>query len=395
MKYTNLGQSEKAADSYLKAIESRADYFEAHYNLGVTYGALGMYQKAIDSYKRAIRINPDFEEAYRNLGVASGQLGRWQDAVEFCKKALKIKPDDGEVYTTLGLACSMLGISSEAMEAYKQSIKINPNDGDAYYSLGNFYLKLERYDEAVEAYRQATRAKPHDAEAYLNLGITYTSLKRYQEAIEALRHSVGINPAIHEARYTLGLVYLTIGDSVSARHEYVTLRALDQNLANKLFEMIDKAELSTNNKVEAAKTNVITSLVTPASTIWGPSSEGSEGSHALVYVYRTAGWTGRALEPSVLLDDVELVTMDNKRFFSVWVAPGEHWFDAGRGVTQSCEQPLRGQFRAGMVYFLRVELFFGTCFGMKATNPDVAQKDITELKVLNPSNVRHNAVRLR
>jgi hypothetical protein len=69
--------------------------------------------------------------------------------------------------------------------------------------------------------------------------------------------------------------------------------------------------------------------------------------------------------------------------------------DVGGGATQSCQQPLSGDFQAGMVYFLRIDLFSTTCFFVKSINPDVARLAVMKLKPLNTSNVRHSAVRLQ
>ncbi len=125
----------------------------------------------------------------------------------------------------------------------------------------------------------------------------------------------------------------------------------------------------------------------------GPDDNGALETHALVLVYRDAGWFGRALEPRVTLDDVELAAMDNKRYFGVWITPGVHSFEAGGGMTQSCQQPLTGEFQVGLVYSVRID-YYKTCFFARAVNPEVAEQDIKKLKPLNPSNIRHRAVKL-
>jgi hypothetical protein len=127
----------------------------------------------------------------------------------------------------------------------------------------------------------------------------------------------------------------------------------------------------------------------------GPEVTGDSTRHALVYVYRDSGFAGRVWDPPVTLDDVELVRMDNKRFFSVWVSPGTHSLDAGGGSTNSCHSPASGELEPGMVYYLRLELVGMACFTLRPVNPDVARQAVAKLKPLNQSNVRHPAVQLR
>jgi uncharacterized protein DUF2846 len=133
---------------------------------------------------------------------------------------------------------------------------------------------------------------------------------------------------------------------------------------------------------------------TPAAL--GPVAVGDEAKHALIYFYRDAGWAGRALEPRVLLDDVELVKMDNKRYFSVWVEPGQHSLSAGGGWTQSCRPPLRSAFEPGMVYFVKIQLMFNSCyFTLPIPDHAAAKTEMSKLKPLNTENFRHPAVRVQ
>jgi trypsin-like peptidase/uncharacterized protein DUF2846 len=132
----------------------------------------------------------------------------------------------------------------------------------------------------------------------------------------------------------------------------------------------------------------------PARPILGPSEDGVPDTHALLYVYRDSGFAGRVWDPPVTVDDVEVVRMDNKRYFSVWVVSGRHAVDAGGGSTQSCYRPVDNTFEAGHIYYLRMDIVGPSCWALRTLNPEVAERDIVTLKPLNPSNVHHKAVRL-
>ena len=90
--------------------------------------------------------------------------------------------------------------------SFSHAIEVTQNNDFAYYNLGVAYGSLGRYQDAIEAYKQAIRIKPDDAEAHNNLGITY----------------------------------LTTGDKGSALEEYKILKTLNAELANKLFNFINK-----------------------------------------------------------------------------------------------------------------------------------------------------------
>ena len=62
--------AKKGLEDAKEEVRKNPDDPEAHYNLGLAYGANGMGKKAIKSYKQAIRIDPDYAVAHCGLGIA-------------------------------------------------------------------------------------------------------------------------------------------------------------------------------------------------------------------------------------------------------------------------------------------------------------------------------------
>jgi len=63
---------------------------------------------------------------------------------------------------------------------------------------------------------------------------------KYKEGIKALKQVIELKPNWARAHYHLGVAYLKIGKEDSALEQYKTLKGLDQNYANKLFNEIYK-----------------------------------------------------------------------------------------------------------------------------------------------------------
>jgi len=227
-----------ALTCFQKATEKNPQEADVWFYLGYCYDNLGRYQDAIETYKQSIRIKPDSAEAHNNLGVAYHSLGRYQDAVEAYKQAIRIKPDLADAHYNLGVAYDRLGRYQDAIEVFKQAIRIKPDFAEAHCYLGNAYNRLGRYQDAIEAYKQAIRINPDYAEAHYNLGCAYFHLDRYPDAIEAFKQTIRIKPDYAEPHYNLGITYLLIGDKGSALDEYKILKSLDEELANKLFNLI-------------------------------------------------------------------------------------------------------------------------------------------------------------
>jgi S1-C subfamily serine protease/cytochrome c-type biogenesis protein CcmH/NrfG len=182
---------------------------EALYSTGFGFLWAGDYEKALLYFERAVKENPRYAEAYFLIGYCNVYLRHYPEAIEVFKQAIRINPDLTEpqkqsLYYCLGYAYGELGHYPEAIEVFKQAIRINPNYAKAHYSLGVAYCELGRYNEAIEVFKQAIRINPDDAKAHCNLGVAY----------------------------------LNLGDSSSALKEYKILKDLDDEAANRLFNLI-------------------------------------------------------------------------------------------------------------------------------------------------------------
>ena len=200
------GRTEEAIEHYLQALRSNPGYALAHNNLSNAYYESGMHKEAIGSYKQAIRINPDYAEAYLNLGNAYYESGMHKEAIDAFKHVIRINPDDAEAHNYLGVAYKDSGKYKEAIEAYKQSLRINPDDVQTHY----------------------------------NLGVAYGALGKYKEAAEAFQQAIEIDPDYAEAHYNLGYAYVLSNDRDSALEQYKILKNFDSELANRLFNEINK-----------------------------------------------------------------------------------------------------------------------------------------------------------
>ena len=89
-----------------------------------------------------------------------------------------------------------------------------------------------------------------------------------------------------------------------------------------------------------------------------PMQTPSAQAKASVYVYRYKQFVGSALAPSVYCDDIQLARMENGRYFTVRLDPGQHTFrsnDAQSGVALDV--------KAGQEYFIRVDIATGMLKG--------------------------------
>lgn len=115
-----------------------------------------------------------------------------------------------------------------------------------------------------------------------------------------------------------------------------------------------------------------------------PGSANAE--EATVFIYRPNKILGKALEPSVFVDETELARMDNGRYFAIKVKPGKHIIrmtDDKKGYALD--------MGPGQKYFFRIGIEAGMFKGhgkITLDEPDRAIAEIKKLKFLDPDKIK-------
>ena len=120
-----------------------------------------------------------------------------------------------------------------------------------------------------------------------------------------------------------------------------------------------------------------------------PLPERAKGK-AVVIVYRPGKLVGKALEPSVFCDDVEVGRMDNDRYIVLLLEPGEHRIH----MTQKNKR-VDVKLGAGEVAFIRVRIAMGFMKGRgepSLADEEDAAKDLKKMEPLGPDKYKDTAL---
>jgi len=124
--------------------------------------------------------------------------------------------------------------------------------------------------------------------------------------------------------------------------------------------------------------------VTPTTPIAVDTTE------ATVYIYRPGKMAGKALEPSVFVDDTELARMDNGRYFAIKMKPGKHIIhmtDDKKGYAID--------MGPGQTYYFRIGIEMGMWKGhgkITLDDADRAIKEIKKIKFIGPDKIKAPAL---
>jgi tetratricopeptide (TPR) repeat protein len=238
LSFLSKDDCEKALPYFQQATESDSSYAEAWAQTGFCDEKLGRHPEAIEASKKAVAIRPS-AESYFNIGLANYYLKQYREAEAAYRQSIKLDPyNAADAYYALGLTYRDWGQFDEEIQAYKHAIRLKPDYAAVYDRLGQRYLQAKKYPEAIETFKQLAILKPGDANAQNNLGEAYEALGKHDDAVEAFRQAIRFKPDFGKAYFNLGKTLLGQGNRDAAIEQYVVLQNLDQDWAEKLYNLI-------------------------------------------------------------------------------------------------------------------------------------------------------------
>ena len=106
-----------------------------------------------------------------------------------------------------------------------------------------------------------------------------------------------------------------------------------------------------------------------------------DAAKATVYVYRPGKFMGKALEPSVFLDEKKLLDMDNGRYFTLKLDPVRHILRSNEKNSEMDQT-----WEAGKTYYIKITIVTGMMKGhgqMGMVTEKLALKEMQKLKPLD------------
>ncbi len=206
-----------------------------YYNIANAYYDLGQYDKAIDSYEHALRLDPGLARASLNLALAYARMKRIDDAVAVLKKLLDADPENTQVLSTLAWAYHQGGRDTDALQEYEKVLSLSPGDADALYNSGIILWKLDRKDEALARLRADLDKTPDDTDAMFAAGSILLSQDDATAASEMLSRYLEKKPTDVEALYLSAAANERLQKYSRALDAYDKIISADAQQANALF----------------------------------------------------------------------------------------------------------------------------------------------------------------
>lgn len=191
------GNSVKAADLFLKAMNYNSWDVNNNYELGNVYASLSEYKKAETAFKAAIDANAGYDEPYFNMAVILLRQGKALEALKYAQMSCLINSLNTAVWNVKTQIYIELQKDPEyvanAIKDFNGGIKLFPYEYNMYNSLGYFYGLAGQKDEALKMYARGVRLKPDNAMLVQNFMLAVKNNKNEQDTLLWLKRYNKLN----------------------------------------------------------------------------------------------------------------------------------------------------------------------------------------------------------
>ena len=169
---------------------SRRESAKLYYNLGNAYLELGDTTKASESYLKALEYNKNMKIASFNLAKAYMEVEKYSDAIRILDGMLKEEPENTILLSAKAYCVYRFGNYEKASELYDDVLKIDPGNMEALYNSAVIRIDRENYSAALDKLTLLKAKKIEDdsmlAKINSAFGETYYKTEQYSEAIKYL-----------------------------------------------------------------------------------------------------------------------------------------------------------------------------------------------------------------
>ena len=190
---------------FRRAIQQDSKFWEAYYNLGITYFNDQDYDNALKQFDVIITSLPSFEKSYYGRGMIYWRKEDYVKAKVDFVKVTEFNPNDFRAFYYLGKISVLLKQYDDANKYLKKAAEINPDFADIYYEMGNIYFQQQNFRLGIPHYKKAVELDPENRDSHQRLGECYYRVQTYYSALTEFQKVLEKNPKDPEANFMLGI----------------------------------------------------------------------------------------------------------------------------------------------------------------------------------------------
>ena len=176
---------------------------------------LGQFQKAVESYYKVLEILPDNSNTLNNIGYCFENLAEYEQAINYFKRAATGSHVTLFPFRNLMVIYDKVGNFSKSRDYAKIVLNNDPNDAHALTFLGNGLIENEDWDEGLKNLLRAYEQKPDITSLYVSLAYLYADIfPDYEKGLEAVKYVLDRGMPGYEEIYNNYIHLLLVNDKI-------------------------------------------------------------------------------------------------------------------------------------------------------------------------------------
>jgi len=144
---------------------ARKNFYEATFNLALTYQEVEQPDSALYYYEKTLQINPRLAKAHIVLAKFHEKQGKYNKALEEYKLAVRIDPRYFVNYPRLGLEYDEIDLVALVKKELEREVQLDPNNIPSILSLANILYAQGFRGKAAGLYRKVLALQPEEKTA--------------------------------------------------------------------------------------------------------------------------------------------------------------------------------------------------------------------------------------
>jgi tetratricopeptide (TPR) repeat protein len=194
-----IGSFEMYESALTKLTELLPDEYPAFFALGEIYQGVGQGNKAAELFEKAVALRPEDPALYNRLGLAQIQIGMPVNAERNFRKAMSLEGDDKPTAELLAQVLQQTGRAHEVPPIWKAMIEANPQNAAAQaryaislFQMGNAEQGERAFEEALESVDENLIIKRYYAPVLAEKGEHDRAMDFYEDVLDQTPNDVPV-----------------------------------------------------------------------------------------------------------------------------------------------------------------------------------------------------------
>jgi tetratricopeptide (TPR) repeat protein len=220
MAQVGTGETEKARELLIRAINIYPRVLEFHFELGRIYLSKNQVPQAEQYFKKVLEISPKDFRGMAGMAEVYARTGKLDYAIDFLKGKLTEVENPVLLRNAIGNLLVRKGDLDGAIENYQELAKVAPQSADLNLRMGEVYRRKGDLQSAITYLQRASDLDQNNLVPVMQTAMVLHQMGRNREATDAYERAVRLDPENVVALNNLAYMHAETGGDLDLALRY-------------------------------------------------------------------------------------------------------------------------------------------------------------------------------